>query len=91
MDRGSLAGAHLLVTVSDAARHLRRHEQTIRAMIRRGELATVRFGRVVRVFASAVETAHRRLSAAAPSPAVAAAPRRGRRPVRRDLVPSAGL
>ena len=45
----------LLLTVPDTARRLRRHEQTIRAMIRRGDLAAVRLGRLVRVLATAVE------------------------------------
>ncbi len=45
----------LFLTVADAARRLALHEQTIRAMIRRGELAAVRLGRLVRVFATAVE------------------------------------
>src|SRR5262245_54698952 len=45
----------LLLTVPDAARRLHRHEQTVRAMIRRGDLAAIRLGRLVRIFASAVE------------------------------------
>ena len=45
----------LLLTVPDTARRLRRHEQTIRAMIRRGDLAAVRLGRLVRVLAAAVD------------------------------------
>jgi excisionase family DNA binding protein len=49
----------LLLTVTDAARRLALHEQTIRAMIRRGELAAVRLGRLVRVFAAAVEVRRR--------------------------------
>jgi excisionase family DNA binding protein len=47
----------LLLTVSDAARQLRRHEQTVRAMIRRGDLAAVRLGRLVRILATAVDRA----------------------------------
>jgi excisionase family DNA binding protein len=51
----SVQPAPLLLTVSDTARRLNRHEQTVRAMIRRGDLAAVRLGRLVRVFAAAVE------------------------------------
>jgi excisionase family DNA binding protein len=47
--------APLLLTVPDTARRLHRHEQTVRAMIRRGDLAAVRLGRLVRVFATAVD------------------------------------
>ena len=49
--------APLLLTVPDTARRLRRHEQTIRAMIRRGDLAAIRLGRLVRVLAAAVDRA----------------------------------
>jgi excisionase family DNA binding protein len=49
----------LLLTVTDAARRLRRHEQTVRAMIRRGDLAAIRLGRLVRVMAAAVDGASR--------------------------------
>jgi excisionase family DNA binding protein len=45
----------LLLTVPDTARRLNRHEQTVRAMIRRGDLAAVRLGRLVRVLAAAVD------------------------------------
>jgi excisionase family DNA binding protein len=45
----------LLLTVPDTARRLHRHEQTVRAMIRRGDLAAVRLGRLVRVLAAAVD------------------------------------
>jgi excisionase family DNA binding protein len=45
----------LLLTVPDTARRLHRHEQTVRAMIRRGDLEAVRLGRLVRVLASAVD------------------------------------
>jgi excisionase family DNA binding protein len=41
--------------VPDTARRLRRHEQTVRAMIRRGDLAAVRLGRLIRVLAAGVE------------------------------------
>jgi excisionase family DNA binding protein len=41
--------------VPDTARRLGRHEQTIRAMIRRGDLGAVRLGRLVRVLAEAVD------------------------------------
>jgi excisionase family DNA binding protein len=51
----SVSRAPLLLTVADTARRLRRHEQTVRAMIRRGDLAAVRLGRLVRVFAEAVD------------------------------------
>lgn len=47
--------APLLLTVTDTARRLNRHEQTVRAMIRRGDLAAVRLGRLVRVLAAAVD------------------------------------
>ena len=47
----------LLLTVPDAARRLRRHEQTVRAMVRRGDLAAIRLGRLVRIFAAAVDRA----------------------------------
>jgi excisionase family DNA binding protein len=53
----SLPLAPLLLTVPDTARRLRRHEQTVRAMIRRGDLAAVRLGRLVRVLAAAVDRA----------------------------------
>lgn len=53
----SLPLAPLLLTVPDTARRLRRHEQTVRAMIRRGDLAAIRLGRLVRVFAAAVDRA----------------------------------
>lgn len=53
----SLPLAPLLLTIPDAARRLRRHEQTIRAMIRRGDLAAIRLGRLVRVLADAVDRA----------------------------------
>jgi excisionase family DNA binding protein len=51
----SVPRSPLFLTVPDTARRLRRHEQTIRAMIRRGDLEAVRLGRLVRVFASAVD------------------------------------
>jgi excisionase family DNA binding protein len=47
--------APLLLTVPDTARRLNRHEQTVRAMIRRGDLAAVRLGRLIRVLAAAVD------------------------------------
>jgi excisionase family DNA binding protein len=53
----SVARAPLLLTVTDTARRLRRHEQTVRAMIRRGDLAAVRLGRLVRVLAAGVSRA----------------------------------
>ena len=51
----SVPRAPLLLTVPDTARRLGRHEQTIRAMIRRGDLEAVRLGRLVRVLAAAVD------------------------------------
>ena len=53
----SVSPTPLLLTVSDTARRLRRHEQTVRAMIRRGDLAAIRLGRLVRVLAAAVDRA----------------------------------
>ena len=47
----------LLLTVPDTARRLRRHEQTIRAMIRRGDLAAIRLGRLIRILAATVDRA----------------------------------
>jgi excisionase family DNA binding protein len=67
--------APLFLTVTDAARRLALHEQTIRAMIRRGELTAVRLGRFLRVFTEAVETRR-------PHPR-AGAPGRGQRPAAR--------
>jgi excisionase family DNA binding protein len=84
------ARAPLLLTVPDAARRLALHEQTIRAMIRRGELTAVRLGRFMRVFTEAVE--RRRV----PAPAVIArerarVPGRGSRSrARRRASPGAG-
>jgi excisionase family DNA binding protein len=61
--------APLLLTVPDTARRLRRHEQTVRAMIRRGDLAAIRLGRLVRVLAAAVDLASAAMGeAAGPSP-----------------------
>jgi excisionase family DNA binding protein len=57
MRPSSVRLAPLLLTVPDTARRLRRHEQTIRAMIRRGDLAAIRLGRLVRVLAAAVDRA----------------------------------
>lgn len=62
----SVPRAPLLLTVPDTARRLHRHEQTVRAMIRRGDLAAVRLGRLVRVFAAAVDQA-RALGAVGPA------------------------
>jgi excisionase family DNA binding protein len=64
----SLPLAPLLLTVPDTARRLRRHEQTIRAMIRRGDLAAIRLGRLVRVLAAAVDRAAAGGDAAVHSP-----------------------
>lgn len=77
MRTSSVRLAPLLLTVPDTARRLRRHEQTVRAMIRRGDLAAIRLGRLVRVLAAAVDRA-----SAAMTPA-AARPRPPRRPLRR--------
>ena len=51
----SVSRTPLLLTVPDTARRLNRHEQTVRAMIRRGDLAAVRLGRLIRVLAAAVD------------------------------------
>jgi excisionase family DNA binding protein len=66
----------LLLTVPDTARRLRRHEQTIRAMIRRGDLAAIRLGRLIRILAATVDRAAEMLA----EPAVR---RGGARPPRR--------
>jgi excisionase family DNA binding protein len=47
----------LLLTVTEAAQWLRVHVTTLRAMIRRGAVPVVRFGRTVRVYAPALATA----------------------------------
>jgi excisionase family DNA binding protein len=52
----------LLLTVPDTARRLQLHEQTIRAMIRRGDLAAIRLGRLVRILAATVDDAAATLS-----------------------------
>jgi excisionase family DNA binding protein len=44
----------LLLTMTEAARRLRVHVSTVRAMIRRGAIPVVRFGRSVRVYAPAL-------------------------------------
>ena len=46
-----------LLTMSEAAGRLRVHVTTLRAMIRRGAVPVVRFGRTVRVYAPALTTA----------------------------------
>jgi excisionase family DNA binding protein len=43
--------------MTEAARRLRVHVTTVRAMIRRGAIPVVRFGRTVRVYAPALATA----------------------------------
>lgn len=73
--RGPAVRRPLLITVTDAAQRLARHEQTIRAMIRRRELAAVRLGRFVRVLAAAVEA---RRADGGPAHATARRPRGGR-------------
>lgn len=45
----------MLLTVPEAAAALRLHPETIRRLIRRGDLAATKFGNVWRVPASAVE------------------------------------
>ena len=55
MRRSSVFRYPLLLTVPDTARRLHRHQQTVRAMIRRGDLAAVRLGRLIRVLAAAVD------------------------------------
>jgi len=69
--------APLLLTVPDAAHRLRRHEQTVRAMIRRGDLAAIRLGRLVRVLAAAVDRA-RAMSGTTVHPATPQRPLRRR-------------
>jgi hypothetical protein len=71
----SVPGAIPLLTVPDTARRLHRHQQIIRARIRRGDLEAVRLRRLVRVFAAAVDRA-RALEAVEP---VAGRPRSPRR------------
>jgi excisionase family DNA binding protein len=68
MRHSSVRLAPLLLTVPDTARRLRLHEQTIRAMIRRGDLAAIRLGRLVRVFAAAVDRAGAMMGQAAVRP-----------------------
>jgi excisionase family DNA binding protein len=68
MRPSSVRLAPLLLTVPDTARRLRRHEQTVRAMIRRGDLAAVRLGRLVRVLAAAVDRASAAMGSAAVRP-----------------------
>jgi len=46
----------LLLTMAEAARRLRVHVTTLRAMIRRGVVPVVHFGRTVRVYAPALST-----------------------------------
>jgi excisionase family DNA binding protein len=48
------AQAPLLLSMTEAARRLRVHLKTLRAMIRRGDVPVVRFGRTVRVYAPAL-------------------------------------
>ena len=67
----------LLLTVPDTARRLHLHEQTIRAMIRRGDLAAIRLGRLIRILAAPVDRA-----AAAPG-APSVRPRGAQRVLRR--------
>ena len=67
----------LLLTVPDTARRLRLHEQTIRAMIRRGDLAAIRLGRLIRILAATVD----RAAAALGEPSVR--PRAAQRVLRR--------
>ena len=68
MRPSSVRLAPLLLTVPDTARRLRLHEQTIRAMIRRGDLAAIRLGRLVRVLAAAVDRASAVMGPAAVRP-----------------------
>ena len=65
MPSSTLRLAPLLLTVPDTARRLHRHEQTVRAMIRRGDLAAIRLGRLVRVLSAAVDRATEAMSEAA--------------------------
>ena len=57
MKSASVQFPPLLLTVPDTARRLRLHEQTIRAMIRRGDLGAIRLGRLVRILAVTVDRA----------------------------------
>jgi excisionase family DNA binding protein len=57
MKSASVQFPPLLLTVPDTARRLRLHEQTIRAMIRRGDLGAIRLGRLVRILAATVDRA----------------------------------
>jgi excisionase family DNA binding protein len=57
MKSASVRFPPLLLTVPDTARRLRLHEQTIRAMIRRGDLGAIRLGRLVRILAATVDRA----------------------------------
>lgn len=68
MQAPSVLRAPLLLTVPDTARRLRRHEQTVRAMIRRGDLAAIRLGRLIRVLAAAVDSASATMRSAAVRP-----------------------
>ena len=68
----------LLLTVPDTARRLHLHEQTIRAMIRRGDLAAIRLGRLIRILAAPVDRA-----AAAALGAPSVRPRAAQRALRR--------
>jgi len=77
MKSASVQFPPLLLTVPDTARRLRLHEQTIRAMIRRGDLGAIRLGRLVRILAATVD----RAAAALGEPAVR--PRTPQRDLRR--------
>ena len=57
MKSASVQFPPLLLTVPDTARRLHLHEQTIRAMIRRGDLAAIRLGRLIRILAATVDRA----------------------------------
>jgi excisionase family DNA binding protein len=77
MKSASVQFPPLLLTVPDTARRLRLHEQTIRAMIRRGDLGAIRLGRLVRILAATVD----RAAAALGEPSVR--PRTSQRDLRR--------
>ena len=77
MRSASVPFAPLLLTIPDTARRLQLHEQTVRAMIRRGDLAAIRLGRLIRILAATVD----RTAAALGEPSVR--PRAAQRMLRR--------
>jgi excisionase family DNA binding protein len=55
-ERVGRAGTNVVVTMAEAAQRLGIHVRTVQAMIRRGAIPVVRFGRSVRVYAPALAT-----------------------------------